>query len=60
MVPAFFDQDKVINSADIVKVLREFLQQPKKKRSDLTLGSDPLRWDIAPVHSAKLVEDYLA
>ena len=41
-----------LNGASIVKVMKAFLKQLKKKRPDFEEGSWFLHWDIAIAHNA--------
>jgi hypothetical protein len=56
----YVPKGKTVNSTYIVKVLQEFLRQLRKKRPDLESGESFLQWDNDKVHSARLVEEYLA
>ena len=71
MVTVFFDADgpvythiakkgSSVNGASVVKVLKAFLKQLKKKRPDWEEGTWFLHWDNAPAHTARVVQDYLA
>jgi len=71
MVLAFFDSKGLIytnivprgttvNSAYILKALAAFLKHFRKKRPALAAGDWFFHWDNAPVHSAAVVQNWLA
>ena len=71
MVLAFFDSRGLIytnivprgtpvNAAYIVKALAVFWKKLKKKRPQMAAGDWFFHWDNAPVHTAAIVQDWLA
>jgi histone-lysine N-methyltransferase SETMAR len=71
MVLAFFDDQGMVytnyvprgvsvNAAYIVDALRRFLKALRKKRPELVAGEWFLHWDNAPVHTAEVVQTFLA
>jgi len=71
MVVAFFDSQGMVytnyvprgttvNANFIVGALRRFLKAFRAKRPEMAAGEWFLHWDNAPVHTAKVVRDFLA
>jgi histone-lysine N-methyltransferase SETMAR len=71
MVLAFFDDQGIVytnyvprgvtvNAAYIVNALRRFLKAFRKKRPDLVAGEWFLHWNNVPVHTAEVVQTFLA
>lgn len=71
MVLAFFDnkglvytntvpRGQTVNGSYIVKALTQFMRRLRQKRPDLVEGEWFLHWDNAPVHTAAVVQNWLA
>jgi histone-lysine N-methyltransferase SETMAR len=71
MVLAFFDSQgmvynnyvprgQTVNAKYIIGALGTFLKNLRKKRPETVKGEWFLHWDNAPVHSAKVVQEFLA
>jgi hypothetical protein len=71
MVLAFFDSQgmvymnyvpkgETVNAKYIIRALGTFLKNLRKKRTETTKGEWFLHWDNAPVHSAKVGQEFLA
>ena len=71
MVLAFFDnkgliytnvvpKGQTVNGNYIIKALAQFMRRLRQKRPDLIKDQWFLHWDNAPVHTAAIVQDWLA
>jgi transposase len=49
-----------VNVKNIIRALGTFLKNLRKKRPEIVKGEWFLHWDNAPVHSAKVVQEFLA